>query len=1163
MPAEPPRTPSREQSLEDVVLAYLQEADAGRAPEPREVIAQYPKLAAELAEFFADEKGLASLLSPLRCPRANDSSPITAAATPEENAGQTPPADDPPPPRIPGYEVLGFLGKGGMGIVYKARQLSLNRVVALKMILSHRLADLDARTRFHSEARAVAQLDHANIVHIWDHGEHEDRPYFSLEYVEGGSLADQTKGTPWPARKAAALVAALADAVEHAHQHGIVHRDLKPANILLTAGGVPKIADFGLARSMQSDAAGLTQAGDLVGTPAYMTPEQAEGRPEAVGRETDVFGLGTILYELLTGRPPYQGGTVKQVIEQAQQGRMRPPRQLQPRVPRRLERICLKALATDPRQRYATAAGLAADLRRYLRWPLRRALTAAAPIGLLLIGLGGWLLAGKPGWPTLPKEHAPQVFDRELTSAELAKKARDILHDNCYRCHGQDGAVEGGFNYVLDHQQLLKRGKKIVPRDPLASRLLRRIKKGEMPPEDEQPRPSEADVAVLEEWIAAGAPDFNANAPADERIFLTSEDMLRFIRSDLEQANHKDRVFFRYFTITHLYNAGLPEDALQSYRSGLAKLVNNLSWEQEIVVPAAIDPQRTIFRIDLRDLQWDDKVWERILRAYPYGILHDRDMARFFHEATGCHLPHVRADWFVFAASRPPLYHDILRLPATAKELEDRLRVDVAKNIRQLRAVRAGFNGSGVSNNNRLLERHKSIHGAYWRSYDFAAPKGGGDDRKNLFQHPLGPEPAKNAFQPDGGEIIFSLPNGLHGYMLVNGNGERIDRGPPDIVKDPKQRDGGAVINGISCMSCHTRGLIFKDDQIRDHVKIGAFERDEVDTVRALYPPPEKFRELLDKDNERFAAAVRATGARFGTTDPIVALASRYEWELNVDLAAAEAGLKREEFRSRLGLSKEQSRVLGALQKEGGTVQRQVWENDFTSLARELGLDIFRAEPNAEPAKEDILVNSIGMKLKRIPNRAFRMGVYEVTQDEYRSVMGDNPSHFSAGPDAGRRPVECVSWKDAVKFCKKLSDRLEEKRQRRKYRLPTEEEWEYACQAGTKTDYSFGDDAAKLVQHAWFKGNAESKTHKVGTRTANPWGLHDMHGNVREWCEDYFNFDPQNPLAASVTPFRVLRGGSYNDDDDACRSTSRHSSLENFSTGTAYGFRVVLDERRP
>jgi hypothetical protein len=497
------------------------------------------------------------------------------------------------------------------------------------------------------------------------------------------------------------------------------------------------------------------------------------------------------------------------------------------------------------------------------------------------------------------------------------------------------------------------------------------------------------------------------------------------------------------------------------------------------------------------------------------------------------------------------LYHEVLQLPDTAGKLEELLRVNVAEDIRQLQAARAGFNDSGVSNNNRLIERHQSIHGAYWRSYDFAAPKSGNDDRKNLFQHPLGPGPEKNTFRADGGEIIFSLPNGLHGYMLVNAAGGRIDRGPTDIVRDPKQRDGGAVINGISCMSCHTRGLLDKPDRILKHVERNhlSFTRDELETVRALYPRPEQFRALLEKDNERFAAAVQATGARFGTTDPIVALASRYEWELDVDLAAAESGLPSDEFLKRLDRSNKLSRALGVLQNKGSTVQRQVWEANFGSLVRELGLGTLLVWD-----EEDLLVNSIGMKLKRIPDRAFLVGVYEVTQGEYQRVMGVNPSAFR-GADATKHPVEKVSWENAVEFCKRLSELPEERQHRRVYRLPTEAEWEYSCRAGTRTAYSFGDDAAKLVEHAWFEGNAKKKTHEVGSRTANPWGLHDMHGNVREWCADY---DPDIPLAKGAIPWRVLRGGSYNDEADACRSAARRSSMENFVNGSGFGFRVVL-----
>jgi hypothetical protein len=328
-----------------------------------------------------------------------------------------------------------------------------------------------------------------------------------------------------------------------------------------------------------------------------------------------------------------------------------------------------------------------------------------------------------------------------------------------------------------------------------------------MPPSDETIRPSEADLAVLMEWIQAGAPVPEARAP---RRFLSADEMLRAISDDLAKAPARERQFLRYFTLTHLYNAGLSEEELQSFRHGLTKLVNSLSWGKRIVVPKAIDSERTLLRIDLRDYQWNEKNWETVLGRNPYGIVFDSTAARFITEETRCPLPFVRADWFVAAASRPPLYHDLLQLPGNERELERLLRVDVAENVRQERAVRAGFNSSGVSRNNRLIERHESGGTVYWKSYDF----GNNTGRQNLFAHPIGPGDDDASFQHDGGEIIFSLPNGLQGYFLTDGKGTRIDKGPTAIVSDPRRPDR-AVENGLSCMSCHARGIIDKADQVR------------------------------------------------------------------------------------------------------------------------------------------------------------------------------------------------------------------------------------------------------------------------------------------------------------------------------------------------------------
>jgi hypothetical protein len=298
----------------------------------------------------------------------------------------------------------------------------------------------------------------------------------------------------------------------------------------------------------------------------------------------------------------------------------------------------------------------------------------------------------------------------------------------------------------------------------------------------------------------------------------------------------------------------------------------------------------------------------------------------------------VRGDWFVATASRPPLYHEALQLPDTEQKLEEQLHIDVRENIRQERVARAGFNGSGVSRNNRLIERHESPYGDYWRSYDFADNVG----RRNLFAHPLGPGREENQFEVDGGEIIFTLPNGLHAFMLVDGTGRRLDKAPLAIVSDPRRPDR-AVENGISCMTCHSRGLLPKGDQIRTHLERnpGAFPAAEADSIRALYPPEVTLRKLLDKDNERFREAVTQTGARLTTTEPIAALVLQYEKEMDLVTAAAELGLRPADLSEKLMQSAVLARTLGPLRVPGGTIQRRVFTDVFPDLVHELKLGTY------------------------------------------------------------------------------------------------------------------------------------------------------------------------------------------------------------------------------
>jgi WD40 repeat protein/tRNA A-37 threonylcarbamoyl transferase component Bud32 len=395
-------------SLDDLVSRWQHLRQQGETLSPEELCADCPERVAELRERLRElDTHVRSL------PDSNGGPP----ATPVAHAPPTvapPGANDrltstsPPLAMVPGYEVLEVLGKGGMGIVYKARHLRLNRIVALKMLLRAEHALEEERRRFQGEAEAVARLQHPNIVQIHEIGEHNGCPFFSLELCSGGSLAKQLAANLPDAKATAALVIKLAEAAHAAHQAQVIHRDLKPANVLLTEQGEPKITDFGLAKRLGGQ--DRTQTGAVMGTPSYMSPEQA-GNTKDVGPAVDVYALGAILYECLTGRPPFRGTDILDTLEEVRTADPMPPSRLQRKVPRDLEVICLKCLQKAPTRRYATAQDLADDLRRFLagepiqarpismserawrwarRYPVVAGLLAAVTLSVLA-GLGGVL----------------------------------------------------------------------------------------------------------------------------------------------------------------------------------------------------------------------------------------------------------------------------------------------------------------------------------------------------------------------------------------------------------------------------------------------------------------------------------------------------------------------------------------------------------------------------------------------------------------------------------------------------------------------------------------------------------------------------------------------------------------------------------------------------
>jgi WD40 repeat protein/tRNA A-37 threonylcarbamoyl transferase component Bud32 len=393
--------------LEDVLAAYLEALESGQCPSQQEWLARYPDLAVELADFFANQRRMASAAAELR-PISNAVEPNAPAAAeaptlaPETSAATTP---------TPGttvryfgdYELLEEIARGGMGVVYKARQVSLNRIVALKMILAGQLAGEADVQRFRTEAEAAANLDHPHIVPIYEVGQHEGQHYFSMKLVEGSNLSQEVARLVQNPKAAATLLAQVARAVHHAHQRGILHRDLKPANILLDAKGEPHVTDFGLAKRVETDK-GQTRTGAIVGTPSYMSPEQARSE-KVLTTAADVYSLGAILYELLTGRPPFRAATPLDTVLQVLDKEPERPRALNSSADRDLETICLKCLEKDAAKRYGSADALALDLERWLagepitarpvtawerriKWAKRRPAVAALVVVCWVIAVG-------------------------------------------------------------------------------------------------------------------------------------------------------------------------------------------------------------------------------------------------------------------------------------------------------------------------------------------------------------------------------------------------------------------------------------------------------------------------------------------------------------------------------------------------------------------------------------------------------------------------------------------------------------------------------------------------------------------------------------------------------------------------------------------------------
>ena len=495
--------------------------------------------------------------------------------------------------------------------------------------------------------------------------------------------------------------------------------------------------------------------------------------------------------------------------------------------------------------------------------------------------------------------------DVKVPTDPVAKAAFDVLEKHCSRCH-QAGMLTArekpakNFGDIMKLDEIAADPHLIQAGNPEGSKLFQQIINKEMPYDvnyefdTSKPEVTAADIETLRTWIKSTG-DQEA-AACSGRKFLTSEDIVTAISTDLQkQDDHRVRGM-RYFTLTNLYNACATDEAMNVYRQGLVKLLNGLARRSDVVKLITVDPEQTIVSINLEDMGWEESDWNTVLAAYPYAVKPDVKAFDFIAQQTDTVLPYVRGDWFAFTASQPPLYDTLLQLPTNFPGLTDKLGINMADDIAKFVAQRAGFQKSGVSQNNRLIERHPITTGYFWTSYDFSGSKG----IQSLFLHPLGPG-GPNGFHHDGGESIFSLPNGFQAYYLNKSDGTRLDKGPTQIVRDPSRRDL-AVTNGISCMGCHDQGMRKAKDEVRkaalaDH----SFSKDERETVAALYPENDKMTAIIEDDFQRFNAAMKRAGLdptlKLAGVEMTNALFKRYEDDLSLRRAAAEYGYQPDAFK--------------------------------------------------------------------------------------------------------------------------------------------------------------------------------------------------------------------------------------------------------------------------
>jgi formylglycine-generating enzyme required for sulfatase activity/tRNA A-37 threonylcarbamoyl transferase component Bud32 len=1093
-----------EVALELILHEVLLRQERGESPALSEYQGRFPHLAGPLVFQFEVERAI-DAASSTSLPRPRTTAATSSTMPP---AASTITAADPPAAlssgrRIPGYEILSELGRGGMGVVYKARHLRLNRVVALKMVLSGGHATAEECLRFLAEAEAIAAVRHPGIVQVHDFGTHDGSPFFSLEYCPGGSLAAMLAGNPLAPRQTAALIEQVARAVQAAHDAGIIHRDLKPANVLLDERGQPRVTDFGLAKRTEvSD--GLTRTGAVVGTPSYLAPEQAQGKKD-VGRAADVHALGAILYECLTGRPPFKAATTFDTLLQVVHDEPVPPRQLCSAVPLDLETICLKCLNKEPARRYASAAALADDLRRWqagepiaarpaglreraVKWAGRRPawaallgvslLAALALVGLSAVAVVQWqravtaLTSEKKARQELESEHRMRAVAQVSALRDAAPGAVPAFLAGLKAMRSD---VLPQLRQFWEEEQApgrrLRVGLALLPveseavRDELAALMLKADDPAEVLLVRDALRPhQEALAANL--WAVVS----DARQDADRRFRAACalagfaapgtgrwQEVAPFVADHLLAAVHANPSHYKpLLDLLRPIRGELLAPLSRAFR-GKERSESERSWATTVLADYAADRP--------------DALAELLMGA---------DVKQF-----GVIYPKLRLQG---ERGQAALAAELRRTPPPDQASPD--RETLAK--RQANAAVA------------LLKMGRA--GRVWP----------------LLRH--SPDPRVRSY------LIHRLgPLGVH---------------PRAIVKRLEEERDVSI----------RRALVLSLGELGEK-ELPLGEREEITaTLKVLY------RNEADPGLHAAAEWVLRTWKQ----EPWLK-ASNDDWAMDTQrrqgvLSGIEQSLLRETTSKPPrwyvdGQGHTMVVMPGPVQFLMGSPVSEVGRFDGEQL------HLRRIGRTFAVASKPVTVEQF-MRFRKD-----RAAIFSRHYAPSKDCPIHGTSWFDAAAYcnwlSGQEGIPPQEW------CYETTPQGEVKQLRPKYlklrgyRLPTEAEIEYTCRAGALTSRSYGESAELLGKYAWYLHNSDDRSWPVGTLKPNDLGMFDLHGNVWCWCQEQFKPyarvaqgavlpDVEGDLTIS-THSRVLRGGSFNR-LDVVRCGNRYGAVPTYR-GSYVGFR--------